>query len=150
MTKKIYILPGFEFTATFGFHIIALFAPEKPVREIEHLLLSLNIPSDLLDEGSATVGATTDVITVYRMIKQAGGITIAAHANSSNGVAMRGFNFGGQTKIAYTQDANLDALGSHRSRYKRTPFDCLVLSTVPSLNIHAGCTASRDQILTGY
>ena len=110
LTKKIYILPGFEFTATFGFHIIALFAPEKPVREIEHLLLSLNIPSDLLDEGSATVGATTDVITAYRMIKQAGGLTIAAHANSSNGVAMRGFNFGGQTKIAYTQDANLDAL----------------------------------------
>jgi hypothetical protein len=110
LTKKIYILPGFEFSATFGFHIIALFAPEKPVREIEHLLLSLNIPSDLLDEGSATVGATTDVITVYRMVKQAGGITIAAHANSSNGVAMRGFNFGGQTKIAYTQDANLDAL----------------------------------------
>lgn len=110
LTKKIFILPGFEFTATFGFHIIALFAPEKPVREIEHLLLSMNIPSDLLDEGSATVGATTDVISAYRMIKQAGGITIAAHANSSNGVAMRGFNFGGQTKIAYTQDANLDAL----------------------------------------
>src|SRR5574340_451249 len=35
---------------------------------------------------------------------------IAAHANSSNGVAMRGFNFGGQTKIAYTQDTNLHAL----------------------------------------
>lgn len=110
LTKKIYIIPGFEFTATFGFHIIALFAPEKPIREIEHLLLSLNIPPDLLDEGSATVGATTDVLTVYRMVKQAGGITIAAHANSSNGVAMRGFNFGGQTKIAYTQDENLDAL----------------------------------------
>ncbi len=35
---------------------------------------------------------------------------IAAHANSSNGVAMRGFDFGGQTKIAYTQDARLHAL----------------------------------------
>jgi hypothetical protein len=110
LTRKIFILPGFEFTATFGFHILALFAPEKPVREIEHLLLDLNIPSDLLDEGSATVGATTDVITAYKLIKEAGGLTIAAHANSSNGVAMRGFNFGGQTKIAYTQDSNLDAL----------------------------------------
>ncbi|MBA4419711.1 MAG: transcriptional regulator [Anaerolinea sp.] len=110
LLNKIYLLPGFEFTATFGFHIISLFSPEKPVREIEHLLLNLNIPPDLLDEGSATVGATTDVITAYRLIKQAGGLTIAAHANSSNGVAMRGFNFGGQTKIAYTQDANLDAL----------------------------------------
>jgi hypothetical protein len=35
---------------------------------------------------------------------------IAAHANSTHGVAMRNFPFGGQTKIAYTQDANLDAL----------------------------------------
>jgi hypothetical protein len=110
LTEKILILPGFEITATFGFHIIGLFSPDKPVREIEHLLLNLNIPSELIDEGSATVGATSDVLTVYRMIKQAGGITIAAHSNSSNGVAMRGFNFGGQTKIAYTQDANLDAL----------------------------------------
>lgn len=110
LTKKIFILPGFEFTATFGFHILALFAPEKPVREIEHLLLDLNIPSDLLDEGSATVGATIDVISAYKMIKEAGGLAIAAHANSSNGVAMRGFNFGGQTKIAYTQDPNLAAL----------------------------------------
>ena len=35
---------------------------------------------------------------------------IAAHANSTHGVAMRNFPFGGQTKIAYTQDSNLDAL----------------------------------------
>ncbi len=110
LTEKVLVIPGFEFTATFGFHIIALFSPDKPVREIEHLLLNLNIPPELLDEGSATVGATSDVLTVYRKIKDAGGITIAAHANSSNGVAMRGFNFGGQTKIAYTQDSNLDAL----------------------------------------
>jgi len=110
LMEKILVLPGIEFTATFGFHIIGLFSPEKPVREIEHLLLSLNVPAQLLDDGSATVGATTDVLTAYRLIRQAGGLVIAAHANSSNGVAMRGFNFGGQTKIAYTQDPNLDAL----------------------------------------
>jgi hypothetical protein len=108
--SKMVILPGFEFTATFGFHIIALFSPEIAVRDVEHLLLNLNIPSDQLDDGSATVGATSDVLTAYRLIKQAGGITIAAHANSSNGVAMKGFSFGGQTRIAYTQDPNLDAL----------------------------------------
>jgi hypothetical protein len=107
---KILVLPGFEFSATFGFHILAIFPPEKPVREIEHLLLKLNIPPDQLDEGSATVGASTDVLTAYRVIAEAGGLVIAAHANSSNGVAMRGFAFGGQTKIAYTQDPNLHAL----------------------------------------
>jgi hypothetical protein len=110
LLEKILVLPGFEFTATFGFHILAIFPPEKPVREIEHLLLDLNIPADQLDDGSATVGATSDVLTAYRVINQAGGLAIAAHANSSNGVAMRGFSFGGQTKIAFTQDLNLHAL----------------------------------------
>lgn len=107
---KVLVLPGFEVTATFGFHIMGIFPPDKPIRDIEHLLLNMNIPANHLDEGSATVGATLDVLSVYRMINQAGGIVIAAHANSSNGVAMRGFTFGGQTKIAYTQDPNLHAL----------------------------------------
>lgn len=110
LMDKILVLPGFEFTATFGFHILAIFPEHKPVREIEHLLLNLNIPVDQLDEGSDTVGASSDVITVYRLVKEAGGMAIAAHANSSNGVAMRGFAFGGQTRIAYTQDSNLYAL----------------------------------------
>lgn len=110
LLDKILVLPGFEFTATFGFHILAIFSPDKPVREIEHLLLNLNIHADQLDEGSATVGATTDVLTAYRMIDEDDGLVIAAHANSSNGVAMRGFPLGGQTKIAYTQDPHLHAL----------------------------------------
>jgi len=110
LMKKILILPGIEFTATFGFHIIGIFATTTPVRDIEHLLLDLKIPGQILDEGSAIVGATTDVLTAYQKIRDAGGIVIAAHANSSNGVAMRGFNFGGQTKIAYTQDIALNAL----------------------------------------
>jgi Putative DNA-binding domain len=110
LMEKILVLPGFEFTATFGFHIIGLFSPSTPLRDIEHILLSLNIPSDQLDRGSSTVGATEDVLTAYRLIDEGGGLVIAAHANSSNGVAMRGFNFGGQTKIAYTQDKHLHAI----------------------------------------
>lgn len=110
LLEKMLVLPGIELTATFGFHILGIFPPETPVREIEHLLLDLNIPPQQLDEGSATVGATTDVLTAYRKIDEAGGLVIAAHANSSNGVAMRGFPIGGQTKIAYTQDPHLHAL----------------------------------------
>jgi len=110
LLKKILVLPGFEFTATFGFHILAIFPPTKTVRELEHLLLSLKISPELIDEGSQTVGATCDVLAAYKLINDAGGLVIAAHANSSNGVAMRGFNFGGQTKIAYTQDSCLHAL----------------------------------------
>jgi hypothetical protein len=111
LMDRILVLPGIEFTATFGFHIIGVFPPEKPVREIEHLLLDLHVPVDQLDRGSSeTIGATSDVLTAYRLIDSAGGLVIAAHANSSNGVAMRGFAFGGQTRIAYTQDPHLHAL----------------------------------------
>ncbi len=110
LLERTLVLPGFEFTATFGFHVLCIFSPSKPVREIEHLLLRLNIPAETLDLGSMTVGASSDVLTAYRVIAEAGGLVIAAHVNSTNGVAMRGFNFGGQTKIAYTQDPNLHAL----------------------------------------
>jgi hypothetical protein len=110
LLSKILVLPGFEFTATFGFHILGIFSPQTPLRDIDHLLLSLNIPSDQLDRGSMTVGASADVLTAYRLINQAGGLAIAAHANSTSGVAMRGFGFGGQTKIAFTQDQYLHAL----------------------------------------
>lgn len=110
LLNKIVVLPGFEFTATFGFHILGVFPPWTAVRDLEHVLLTLNVPKDQLDTGSATVGATADVLTAYKTIAEAGGLAIAAHVNSSNGVAMRGMNFGGQTRIAYTQDPNLAAL----------------------------------------
>ena len=57
--------------------------------------------------GAPDAGSTSDVLRAYQAITAAGGLAIAAHANSSNGVAMQGFPFGGQTKIAYTQDPNL-------------------------------------------
>jgi hypothetical protein len=110
LLKKIILLPGFEFTATLGFHILALFSPQKNIREIEHLLLNLSIPPQSLDDGTPAIGASVDVLSAYAMIDQAGGLVIAAHANSTNGVAMRGLNFGGQTRIAYTQDSHLHAL----------------------------------------
>ncbi|MCB0130606.1 MAG: putative DNA binding domain-containing protein, partial [Caldilineaceae bacterium] len=110
LSEQVLVLPGFEFTATFGFHILGLFPPETSVRQLEHILLSLNVPADKLDIGSTETGSSTDVLTAYRVIHEAGGLAIAAHANSTHGVAMRDFPFGGQTKIAYTQDSNLDAL----------------------------------------
>ena len=110
LSEKILLLPGFELTATLGFHILGIFPPETTPRELDHILLTLRVPPGLLDEGSSNVGATVDVLTAYRIINEAGGLAIAAHANSSHGVAMQGFDFGGQTKIAYTQDPNLHAL----------------------------------------
>jgi len=110
LSDKIVILTGFEFTATFGFHILGIFPSDTPVRDLEFLLLQLNIPADKLDQGATDVGATTDVLNAYRIINEAGGIVIAAHANSTHGVALQGLSFGGQTRIAFTQDPNLHAL----------------------------------------
>ena len=110
LQERLLVLPGFEFTATLGFHILGIFPPGTDVRELEFILRQLNIPLDKLDAGSGEVGATTDVLTAYRVIDEAGGIVIAAHANSTNGVAMRRLGFGGQTRIAYTQDPHLHAL----------------------------------------
>jgi hypothetical protein len=107
---KILVLPGFEFTATFGFHILGIFPPETSLRKLELLLLRLNLPVDRLGEGAMDVGPTTDVLTAYRLIREAGGLVIAAHANSTHGVALQGMSFGGQTRIAFTQDASLHAL----------------------------------------
>lgn len=108
--NKLLVLPGFEFTATFGFHILGIFPPETPVSLLEHLLLTLHVPPALLHVGSSAAGATSDVLHAYEVINEAGGLVIAAHANSANGVVMRGLDFGGQTRIAYTQDSNLHAL----------------------------------------
>jgi len=108
--NRILILPGFEFTATLGFHVLGVFPPYTSIRALEHLLMELNVPADRLDEGATEIGATTDVLTAYRLIDQAGGLAIAAHANSTHGVALQGLSFGGQTRIAYTQDRHLHAL----------------------------------------
>jgi Schlafen, AlbA_2 len=143
--EKVVLLPGFEFTATFGFHILAIFPQDKPIRELEYLLLALDIPPDQLDDGSATVGATTDVLTAYRMINEAGGLVIAAHANSSNGVAMRGFPIGGQTKIAYTQDPHLHALEVTDLESKaKTATAAFFNGTKPEYSRRMHCIQSSD------
>ena len=97
LLNKILVLPGFEFTATFGFHILGIFSPQMDVRQLEHILLNLNVSPETLDVGDSNVGASADVLSAYEAINRAGGIAIAAHANSSHGVAMRGMGFGGQT-----------------------------------------------------
>lgn len=119
LLTKMLVLPGFEFTATFGFHILAIFPERTSVRLMEHLLLLLGVPEQKL--GSGEVGATTDVLRTYEILADHGALVIGAHVNSTHGIAMQGIRFGGQTKIAYTQDQNLHALevtdlglGAHR------------------------------------
>ena len=108
LLARILVLPGFEFTAQFGFHILAIFPEGTTVRLMEHLLLLLGVPEDRF--GSGEVGATTDVLRAYEVLDEHGALVIGAHVNSTHGIAMQGLRFGGQTKIAYTQDPHLHAL----------------------------------------
>src|SRR5829696_7274181 len=85
LLDKIVVLPGFEFTATFGFHILGIFPENTSVRKLEYLLLDLNVPEDKMVIGAPDVGSTSDVLRAYAAITAAGGLAIAAHANSSNG-----------------------------------------------------------------
>ena len=37
LVRKLLILPGFEFSATLGFHILGILPPETSIRELEHI-----------------------------------------------------------------------------------------------------------------
>ncbi|MDQ2784695.1 MAG: putative DNA binding domain-containing protein [Chloroflexota bacterium] len=110
LRDKILVLPGFEFTAAYGFHILGIFSPETTVRHLEHLLMALDVPEEQMETGSGQVGATADVLTAYEIIHDGGGLVIPAHVDAAHGVAMQGFRFGGPTKVAYTQSEYLHAL----------------------------------------
>ncbi len=108
--EKMLVLPGFEYTAAYGFHILGIYPPETTVRRLEHLLMTLNIPEDQMEMGSGQVSATADVLEAYEVINASGGLVIPAHVNMAHGVAMQNFRFGGPTKVAYTQSEYIHAL----------------------------------------
>lgn len=112
LLAKITVLPGFEFTSHFGAHILALFAPDRPISLIEATLLQLGVQPDLLKRGACAVPDTRHVTESYEIISRAGGLVIAAHANGPNGVITETLRMGtsGQSRIAATQHTALHAL----------------------------------------
>jgi len=104
------VLPGIEFTAAYGFHVLGIFPPETSVRRLEHLLLALGLSEAQMDAGSAQVANTADVLTAYEIIDEFGGLVIPAHVDTAHGVAMQSARYGEQTRIAYTQSPLIAAL----------------------------------------
>ena len=47
LLAQILVLPGFEFTATFGFHILGVFSPDTPIRSIDHVFWDMYIMEKL-------------------------------------------------------------------------------------------------------
>src|SRR6478609_2320096 len=76
LLAKITVLPGFEFTATFGFHILGIFPENMSVRKLEYLLLNLNVPEEKMLIGAPDAGSTSDVLNSYQAITAAGGLAI--------------------------------------------------------------------------
>lgn len=80
--KGIYVFPGVEITAA-GAHIIAIFDLDFPIMKINNLLARVGITDDMRGKKDA-IG--NDVEKVIKEVATIGGIAIAAHANSSNGL----------------------------------------------------------------
>jgi hypothetical protein len=110
LLQKILVLPGFEFTATFGFHILAIFPPTKSIREIEYILLSLNVPSKRLRRGTQKWAHLP--MCCVRMKPSIKGADWSLPPMPTVPTVWRceASNFGGQTRIAYTQSEFLHAL----------------------------------------
>lgn len=112
LLERITVLPGFEFTSHYGAHILALFAPDRPVSLIEATLLQLGVPPEVLKQGACSIADTRHVTDAYDIISRAGGIVIAPHANGPNGIITETLRMGtsGQARIAATQHPALHAL----------------------------------------
>jgi hypothetical protein len=106
------VLPGFEFTAHFGAHILGVFSPEHPLSLIEATLIQLGVPPDQLKSGICGIANTRHVTEAYEIIARAGGMVIAPHVNGPNGVITESLRLGtsGQARIAVTQSPFLHAL----------------------------------------
>jgi hypothetical protein len=109
---KITVLPGFEFTSHYGAHILALFAPDRPISLIEATLLQLGVPPEQLKNGACSITDTRHVTEAYEIIARAGGLVVAPHVNGPNGVITETLRMGtsGQARIAATQHRDLHAL----------------------------------------
>jgi len=99
----LHVFPGVEITSAGG-HILAIFDRDRPLKDLDDLLPRVGILADMRGKKEA-IGK--DAEAVIREIDDLGGIAIAAHANSSNGVLQ---NMQGQHRIRICSMPELGAL----------------------------------------
>jgi len=84
------VLPGVELGARGGkrpVHILALFNPDKSAEEIDHFISTLDLePHERFHPDSSPCAVKRDVQDLLAHIVEKGGIPIAAHASSANGL----------------------------------------------------------------
>lgn len=101
--KGIFVFPGVEITAQEA-HVLAIFDPDFPSEKLNELLIVVGITSDKRGQREAMAKSLEEVV---REVDRLGGVAIAPHANSSNGLLKHPR---GQYKIKMCQMPQLCAL----------------------------------------
>ena len=81
--RSIHLFPGVEISVTGGIHLLAIFGDDRSTSDIDTLLGSVEFPGT---KGSSDAVTTKSLIEVVRAISSAGGLSIPAHVDQSNGL----------------------------------------------------------------
>lgn len=101
--RDIVLFPGFELTASEGFHVLCLYPPHTELERLERYLGEFGIRNT-----SPSSDATkTSFAEMLRTVEEQGGMTIAAHVTGQNGLFKA---LSGQARVRAWQDEKLLAV----------------------------------------
>ncbi len=109
--RPLYLFPGVELSVNGGFHLLAIFDPEKSTSDIDGLLGAVGYHGT---KGSSDGVTTKSAVDVVAEILDAGGIPIPAHADRRKGLLHLTESDAGSMKTAIdpsTVSQVLDAAG---------------------------------------
>jgi hypothetical protein len=106
----IHLFPGFEASSSEGVHLLCLFPPTTPFEEIERIIGRCGVSN--LEAASPLSDQSCD--TLMELISNCGGLTIAAHVCSANGLltTLRGQSGARVWRSNYLLAAALPGAGS--------------------------------------
>lgn len=101
--RRVVIFPGFEISSSEGVHLLCIYSPETSLEQLRHFLGDLGI-RQAAQSSDLSPHTVKDLLA---KVKDQGGISIAAHVTSDNGLLGR---LRGQTRINAWCDPNLLAV----------------------------------------
>lgn len=116
---KLTIFPGFEISANAGkegIHLVCLFDPDTTQEKLNDIITQLGLPrGDRQHEDGDYKVCDEDLNDTISLIKQYGGLPIAAHMDSNSGILN---SMGGELRINAWKNDNLLAGELPRSRHE--------------------------------
>ena len=76
------ILPGFELESTEGIHVLCIYSPDTEEQQLERLIGEFGVR----DTQPSSTQCTHDFVTVLAMVREQGGIAVAAHSTGRKGL----------------------------------------------------------------